>query len=479
MSLSKQATSGLVWTFTQQFGNQIVGFVVSMILARILMPEEFGLIGMIAIFISIGKALVDSGLTQSLIRSQDLDQADFSTVFFFNLVASVIVYALIFFSAPLISIFYDKEILTPLVRLFCVTFIIDAFSSIQKARLTKIMNFKTQAIIAIPSTIFGGVVGIIMAYMGYGVWSLVWSTIASSTLGSIQFWFYSKWSPSFIFDISKFKDHFGFGYKLTLSSLLTKIFDNIYIIVIGKFFSASQVGFYTRAETMKQLPVTNISSALNKVTYPLFASIQNDDVRLKRVYKKLMQMVVFVIAPTLVFLAILAEPTFRLLFTEKWLPAVPFFQLLCVTGILYPIHAYNLNVLKVKGRSDLFLKLEVIKKIIIILTIVMSIRFGIFALLYGQIFTSLLAFFINTHYTGKFINYTTWQQSKDIIPILLISLFSGGAIFILDYYLKVHDQMDIIRILGGSVTGLLVYLALAQILKFESLTDFKKLLLKK
>ncbi len=479
MSLRAQATSGLVWTFSQQFGNQIVGFVVSMILARILMPEEFGLIGMIAIFISIGKALVDSGLTQSLIRSKDLDQEDFSTVFFFNLIASTIVYALIFFLAPLIANFYYRDVLTPLVRLYCITFIIDAFASIQRARLTKQMNFKTQALISIPSTIFGGIIGISMAYMNYGVWSLVWSNIGSSVMVTIQFWIYSKWAPSFVFNYAKFKDHFNFGYKLTLSSLLSKIFDNLYLIVIGKFFSAGQVGFYTRAETMKQLPVTNISNALNKVTYPLFASIQYDDKRLKRVYKQLRQMVVLIIAPVLIFLAVLAEPTFRFLFTEKWLPAVPYFQIICVTGILYPIHAYNLNVLKVKGRSDLFLRLEVIKKIIIVLTIVFTLQFGIMALLYGQIFISIIAFIINTHYTGKFINYTAWQQLKDIMPIILLAVFSGAVIIVLDYYLKLHFLQDIIRILGGSIVGLLVYLALAQILRFNSLNDIKKLIIKK
>ncbi len=479
MSLRKQAISGLVWTFAQQFGNQLVGFVVSMILARILLPEDFGLIGMIAIFIAVGKSLLDAGLTQSLIRSQDLDQEDLSTVFFFNLAASILIYLAIYFSAPLIANFYDQQILTNIIRLFCITFIITAFSSVQLARLTKSMNFKTQTLIGLPSNIVGGIVGITMAYTGYGVWSLVWSSLVTAFLGSLQLWIYSKWTPSFVFNIEKFKDHFNYGYKITLSGLLNTVFNNIYLIIIGKFFSPAQVGFYTRAETMKQLPVSNISSALNKVTFPLFASIQNDDVRLKRVYKQLMQMVVFVIAPVLIFLGILAEPIFRFLFTEKWLPAVPYFQILCVTGILHPIHAYNLNILKVKGRSDLFLKLEVIKKIVIIITIVFALQLGIIALLYGQIFISIVAFFINTHYTGKFINYSAWQQLRDIAPIILLAVFSSVAIFILDYYLHIYEQMDIIRILGGSIVGLLIYLPLAKLLNFNSLNDFKKLLIKK
>src|SRR5690606_17623980 len=199
-------------------------------------------------------------------------------------------------------------------------------------------------------------------------------------------WIYSNWKPALVFNMDKFKTHFSFGYKLTLSGLLDRIFNNLFLIVIGKFFSPAQVGFYTRAETMKQLPVTNLSNALNKVAYPLFASIQDDDIRLRRVYKKLMKMVLFIIAPVLVFLAVLAEPTFRFLFTEKWLPAVPYFQILCATGILYPLHAYNLNILNVKGRSDLILKLEVIKKIIIVVVIFFAFRYGILAMLYGQVF---------------------------------------------------------------------------------------------
>ena len=479
MSLRKQAISGIGWTFATQFGNQLIGFVVSMILARILLPKEFGLIGMIAIFLALGKSLLDAGLTQSLIRSQDLDQEDFSTVFFFNLAASVFIYILIYISAPVIANFYKQQILINIIRLFCLTFIITAFESVQLARLTKKMDFKTQTLISLPSTILGGIVGVSMAYMGYGVWSLVWNSLVSAFLGSLQIWIYSKWTPSLVFNITKFKDHFNYGYKLTLSGLLHTIFNNIYLIIIGKFFSPAQVGFYTRADTMKQLPVTNISSALNKVTFPLFASIQDDDVRLKRVYKQLMQMVVFIIAPVLIFLGVLAEPAFRFLFTEKWLPAVPYFQILCVTGILYPVHTYNLNILKVKGRSDLFLKLEIIKKIIIVITIIFALQFGIITLLYGQVFISILVFFINTHYTGKFINYDALQQSKDLIPIILLSALSGGAVFILDYYFKIHGQLDIVRILGGGLFGLLVYLLLAQILKFNSLTDLKNLLLKK
>jgi teichuronic acid exporter len=344
MSIRKQARSGMVWTFAQQFGNQLVGFGVSLVLARILMPAEFGLIGMIAVFISVGQTLVQSGLTQSLIRSPEITNVDYSTVFFYNLAVSFLVYILVYLGAPYIAGFYDQEILTGLTRLYCLVFIINGFSAVQQARFTRQMNFKIQTIISLPATLIGGGVGILLATMGYGVWSLVWSQLVVAGIGSILFWIFSGWQPSFIFSISLFKQHFGFGIKLAVSGLLDSIFNNAYLIIIGKLFAPAQVGYFTRAETMRQLPVSNLSTALNKVTYPLFAQIQNDDLRLKDVYSQLMKIVVFIIAPTMVLLGVLAEPIFRFLFTSKWLPAVPYFQILCAVGILYPINSYNLNI---------------------------------------------------------------------------------------------------------------------------------------
>ena len=478
MSLKKKAAKSLVWTFTQQFGNQLIGFIISLVLARILLPEEFGLIGMIAVVVAIGNALLDGGLTKSLIRDKECDQEDYSTVFYFHIVSSLVVYALVFVSAPLIADFYERTILINIIRVYSLSLVITSFSAVQLARLTKIMDFKTQALIAIPAAIVGGVVGIFLAYKDYGVWSLVWSSIITSTINSIQLWIYSGWSPDFIFSRVKFKKHFNYGYKLTLSDLLNRIFNNLFLIVIGKNFSAAQVGFYTRAETMKQLPVNNISNALNKVSFPLLVSIRDDELRLKRVYKKLMLMVVFVVTPFLIFLAVLAEPTFRFLFTEKWLSAVPYFQILCITGILFPLHSYNLTILNIKGRSDLFLKLEAFKKILIVIIIVLAVPFGVLALLYGQVIASLLAFFINARYTEKFIDYSGWQQITDIFPIMVTAGFSGIIVFITDKY-GLSNELDIVRITLGGMTGIVAYFGLAFIFRFESLCELYKLILKK
>lgn len=477
MTLKKEATAGLVWTFSQQFGNQLISFVVSIILARLLLPAEFGLIGMIAIFVGVGNALLNAGLTQSLIRSKDLDQEDYSTVFFYNLASSIVIYILIFFTSPWISDFYDQPILKDIVRLYCISFIIFAFSAVQQAKLTKSMNFKTQTLIAIPSTIVGGVVGVVMAYMGYGVWSLVWYELISSSLRSMQFWVYSSWKPDLVFNVKKFKEHFNFGYKITLSSLIGKIFENSFIIIIGRYFSASQVGFYTRADTMKNLPVMNISMALHKVTYPLFSGIQNDNVRLKDIYQRLMKMVIYIVAPIMIFSAILAVPIFRFLLTEKWLPAVPYFQILCITGILYPLHNYNLNLLIVKGRSDLFLKLTVIKNFLLIIGIIIGVQFGIFGLLYAQVIISFLSFYVNAFYTNKFIQYSAFQQSKDIFPILLLTIVAGIPIYFLDIFLI--NEMDIIRILSGLTLGIIIYVILSLSFNFSSFFELKNIVLKK
>lgn len=478
MSLRSTATKGIFWTLIQQFGTQLISFGVSLILARLLLPEEFGLIGMIGVFISIGNSLINSGLTQSLIRSDNPDQEDYSTVFFFNLAGSIIIYLLVYFTAPLIADFYRQEVLIAIIRVFSLSFIIAAFSTVQLTRLTKLMDFKTQMLVSIPSIIGSGALGVYLAYQGFGVWSLVWMSLSQVVLNTVQLWVRSKWYPSFVFNVNKFKAHFKFGYKLTLSGLLNTIFVNIYQIIIGRYFSASQVGFYARADTLKQMPVTNISNVLNKVTFPLFASIQNDDVRLKRVYKEIMQLVVFIIAPVLVIMSVLAEPLFRFLFTEKWLPAVPYFQVLCLAGILFPIHSYNLNILNVKGRSDLFLRLEIIKKVLVLAVVAISINFGVIGLVWGQLSTSILAFFINSHYSGKFLKYNALEQAKDVLPILFLAFVTGAGIWCMDNFLNINKLVDFYRLAILATSGTIIYLTFAFLFKMGPLTSIRKIILK-
>jgi O-antigen/teichoic acid export membrane protein len=475
LSLKQKTVSGVLWALLNQFSNQGISFIISIVLARLLMPKDFGLIGMITIFISVGKSLIDSGLTSSLMRKPDADELDFSTIFYTNLAVSVVVYVIVYFSAPFIAAFFREPALVSLARILCLSFIIGAFSSIQNTQLTKKIKFKVLMMVSIPSLIFGGCVGVYMAYKGYGVWSLVGMQLAQSVVSTIQLWIRSKWMPKLVFSMQRLKEHFRFGINLAVSGILEAIFSNLYQIIIGRFFSPALVGYYTRASMLRFLPVTNISNALNKVTYPVFASIQHDDVKLKSAYKKIMQQVIFWVAPILIGMAVVAEPLFRLLFTEKWLPAVPYFQIMCAAGIMYPMHAYNLNILKVKGRSDLYLRLEIIKKIVSVLIAVVSVlQFGIYGLLYSEALWSILGFFINAYYSGRFLNYRAIEQLKDIAPSLLAALVMGVLCFLTLHTLAAFS--DIVKLLGTMTIGMVSYYLICHTFKLSSLVEFKQIL---
>lgn len=480
MGLKEKTISGILWSFTEQFSGKLLSFIITIVLARILEPAEFGIIAMFAVFINIGTSLMDSGLTSSLIRTNNANERDYSTVFFFNLIGSAVIYSILFLLAPYLALFYKQEILTNIIRVYGFTLILNAFFTVQNTRLSKSMNFKAQTIISIPSVLGGGILGITLATMGYGVWSLVWMSLFNSFLSTVMHWIYSSWRPSWVFDKQSFKQHFLFGYKMTLSGLIETIYQNIFIIIIGKFYSATQLGFYSRASTLSQFPVSNISAALNKVTYPMFATISNDDKKLKSIYKKLLQQVLFWNAPTLIFLSVIAEQLFRFLLTEKWLPAVPYFQILCFAGVMYPLHAYNLNILKVKGRSDLFLRLEVIKKVISVIGIIIAIPFGIYGLLYFQLIFSVLGYFINSFYSGKIISYSFKEQVLDIFPSLALSFIIGAFCYLLDRYLFTRFQLvDFARLMIAGVFYFLTYLSSSNIIKLNAIIDFKQLILKK
>ncbi len=479
MSLKKQAISGVKWTGIQQIGMSVIGFVISVILARLLSPEEFGLIAMIIVFVGIGNILLNAGMGASLIRTENLTEVDFSTVFFFNLFISILLYILLFFFAPYVALFYNQPELISLMRWLNLIIIINAFTIIQRTRLTKILDFKTQTLISIPAILIGGGIGIFMAMNGWGVWSLVGFQISKALANTILLWHHLRWIPKPVFDIKKFKYHFNFGYKLSLSNLLDTIFDNIYSIVIGKFFPAVQVGYYQRAQSMQMYPVRSASTILNRVTYPLFSKIQNDNKKLKDVYKKILQINMFIMAPVMILLGVLAQPVFLFLFSEKWLPAVPYFQILIPVAILYPLHSFNLNILKVKGKSELYLLLEIIKKIIIVIAIVIGIGFGIKGLLYGSVIVAIIGFFVNSHYSGKLINYGTLQQIKDIRLIVLYAITSGGSIYLLKNYLLTFFQSPLIIISIGLTGGLLIYLSLSHYGKLPIWKDLTNIIKRK
>ncbi|MCS5488960.1 lipopolysaccharide biosynthesis protein [Algoriphagus limi] len=479
MSLKTRTLHGFFWSLTQQFGVQITMILVTVFLARILEPADFGLIGMLAVFMALGNSLIDAGMTSSLIRTKDADQRDYSTVFFINLAVGLLVYLAMFLSAGLISQFFNQPALESIIKVYCLTFLIYPFSAVQRTRLVKKMDFKTEMKVTIPSTIVGGIFGLVLAIQGFGVWALVGMNLAQNLLLSIQFWIYSKWRPSWVVDWERFKYHFGFGAKLTIAGVINSVFSNIYHLVIGKFFPVTQLGYYAKADSLKQIPVKNISNTLSKVTFPMFSEIQDDNEKLKIAYKRIMQQVLFWLTPVMVFSIVLAEPLFRIVLTEKWLPAVPYFQILCFIGLMFPIHSYNLNILKVKGRSDLYLKLEIIKKSLTVLGIVVALPFGIFALLWTQVILNLVAFGINSFYSGRFIGYNVWRQIRDIFPIFLVGAIAGFACWLVKDLIQNVPFLDWIKLIAGGLMGVCIYFLISWGAKTEPFVDFRTIILKR
>jgi teichuronic acid exporter len=472
-SLSSSGRSGMLWSFMIQGGTQIINFIVTIILARLLLPEQFGLIGMIAVFIAISRALIDGGFVSSLIRTKDADDLDYSTVFFVNLGSSVILYGVLFLSAPLIAAFYEQDILVNLIRVVSLVLIINAFSLVQSTKLNKDLQFKTQFKLQIPSLIISASLSIWMAYNDYGVWSLVAKDLIYAIVASAQLWWYAKWVPKFVFDKEKFKYHFNFGYKLSLTAIINTTFDNLYNVVIGKYFSAAQLGYFTRARSLEQLPSGFFYNAFNRVFYPLLAKVNDNDEQLKNTYSKLMKIVVFVVTPILVYLGVIATPFFRWLLTEKWLPAVPYFQLLLISGVFYPIHKYNLNICNLKGRSDMVLKLSMLHNILLFLGAFSAIWFGIDGLLYSLIIVNVFITGINALASGKLIGYNLKQQVHDLLPILVLNIALGAAF----YWIQLtwlNKMPDIWNLLLNLFLFFIMYASLAIVLKMGVLKELLK-----
>jgi len=465
MSLRKSAYVSVLWTSLQQFANQGVNFVVGVVLARILSPSEFGLLAMIYIFIGISNVLINSGLSSSLIRTKDADDEDFSTVFFFNLAMSIFFYVLIFLVAPLIADFYSQPALVHIIRLYCLTFIIGAITTVQAVQLQKQLNFKIETIASISSNVVAGITGITLAYQHFGVMTLVWMALISGFTKSFIFWWKSDWRPSFVFSKKKFKFHFRFGVNLTFTSILDVIFENIYNIYIGKFYSPLQLGLYNRADSLKQLPVSNVLGVLGKITYPLFSQFSDDNEKLKIAYKEVMITICFFITPVLIISGVLGKPLIVSLFSEKWIDSVPYFQILCIVGVFYPLRVYNTNIFLVKGRSDLFFKLEIVKKVIFILIFIVSFKFGIYGLLWGQVFYNVISYVIESVFAGKFINYTFFEQFKAILPVFLIGISSGLVTLLFINVLSFNG--NILNLILGGLVGCCSFLVFVKILKIQ------------
>jgi teichuronic acid exporter len=464
MSLKDKTIKGLAWSSLDSFANLGIQFVVGIILARLLTPKEFGLIGMLVFFIAVSQSLVDSGFTQALIRKKNIKQSDYSTVFFFNLLVGFILYIILFFSAGAVSQFFEEPELKALLQVLGLEVIIVSFTIIQTAKLTREINFKLQTKITVIASVLSGIIGIGMAYSGYGVWSLAGKTLSMRFFVSVLLWLWNRWLPTFEFSRESFKSMFAFGSKLMLSGFIDNIYRNIYNLIIGKFFSAQALGFYTRADQFKKLPAESINTIFSRVSYPVLSQLQDDNMRLKYGYKKIIKNTMLITFFLMLSMAAVAKPMIIVLIGEQWLPAVEYLQLLCFAGMLYPLHSLNLNILKVKGRSDLFLKLEIAKKIIAVPVIIVGIYFGIIYLLAGMIVSSFIAYFLNSYYSGRLINYAAAEQIRDILPLFLISALSAGGAFGVGMLLS---NFYLLILLVQIFTGIIIFVLLNELFKTE------------
>lgn len=474
-SLRSKTVKGVVWSSIERFSTQGVQFLIMIIMARLLTPKDYGLIGMLAIFLAVAQSLIDSGFSQALIRKQDRTDVDNSTVFYFNIVVSSALYLILFIAAPFVADFYNQPELTSVMRVVCLGVILNSLAVVQRALLTVRIDFKTQAKASLSAAVISGCIGIVLAYCGFGVWSLVVQQLLNLSVNTLLLWIFSKWRPIAVFSWKSFHELFAFGSKLLASGLLDTLYRNIYPIVIGKLFSASSLGHYTRAHQFSEFPSSNVTGIIQRVTYPILCGIQDETERLEAVYRKFLKLSAFIIFPLMIGMSAVARPFIDIVLGKQWGFCGQLLQIICFAMMWYPIHAINLNLLQVKGRSDLFLRLEIIKKILGITVLCITAPFGLVVMCYGQIFNSIVALVINTYYTGKLINVGFIRQMKDLLPTILLSLIMFWAILLVDGFI----ETNMYRLVIGVLVGIIVYASGSYIFKFKELQTLFSLIRRK
>lgn len=472
-SLKTKTIRGTFWSFADGILGQGVTFLVGIILARILTPEEYGIIGIILIFIAVFNSIVDSGFSNALIRKSNADDADYNTVFLLNLGLSVFLYFILFFSASIIADFFKLSELYLLLRVMGIIIILNALSIIQRTILIKNIDFKTQTKVSLIASISSGVIGISMAIGGVGVWSLVGQLISLQLFGTFFLWFFNKWRPSFIFSLKSFKELFSFSWKLLVSGLIDTLWKELYQVVIGKFYLPETLGQYTRAVQFKNIFSTNLTTVVQRVSFPVLSEIQDEKERLKYAYKKIIKITMFITFICMLGLAAIAKPLILVLIGNKWLVAASFLQIICFSGMLYPLHAINLNMLKVKGRSDLFLYLEVLKKIVAIGPLILGIFVGIYWMLWASVLTGFFSYYLNSYYSGRDLNYSCWEQLRDVFPSFSIAVITSVIVFLISF-----SSISPFYVLFLQLSfGLIIIVTLCEIFKLEEYMELKHIFL--
>ncbi|MDA3852619.1 MAG: lipopolysaccharide biosynthesis protein, partial [Bacteroidales bacterium] len=426
-SLKHKATKGFLWSFLEKFSVRGGQVAIGSVLARLLTPSDFGLIAMLTIFINISHSLVDSGLRKSLVQKQECEKVDFSTVFVFNLLTGIVLYGILFIIAPLIALFYDKPELINLLRVLGITLVFEALNIVQSAKLIIALDFKTIAKINVISVFFGGGVGILAALYGLGVWALVIQISARVLSCVVLFWFLGDWKLSLKFSFVSFKQLFRFGSNILLAGIYAEFMNNLNNIFIGKYFSASFLGFYSRARNFTHLASDTVSQAMVQVTFPVLSSLNNEKDRMLSVFKQALRMSAFSIFPILTLLSLLAEPIVRVLLTDEWLPVVPLLQWMAFSRIMYPMSALNINLLNAIGRSDLFLKVDLLKFPLNIIVLLITLPISVKAMVIGQVVYFLVEYFFNAYFIGKFYSYGGIKQVKDILPTIMSTIVMAAC----------------------------------------------------
>ena len=462
-NIEKKIFSSLVWKFLERGGTQGIQFIIQIFLARLLSPSDYGIIALITVFIALANVFVQSGFNTALIQKQNADEEDFSSVFYISLLVAGILYILLFLLAPLIASFYEIKELINIIRVLSITLFFGAFNSIQNAIVSRRMDFKKLFYSSLGAVIISGVIGVIFAYQGFGVWALVFQQLINQFSICFILFFTVRWYPKFLFSFERLKVLFSFGGKLLCSALLDTGYREMSNLIVGKVYSSTILGYYNRGYLFPDVIVNNFNGSIQSVLFPILASVQNNKARVKELTRRAIVTSSYIIFPLMIGLGVIAEPMIKFLLTEKWLPCVPFLRVFCLSFALWPIHTSNLQAINAMGRSDIFLKLEIIKKILGILIICFTVRYSPLIMAFGILMSGILSTFINASPNKKLLNYSYLEQIKDILPSLLLSIIMG----ILIYPIIFLRFSDIITIFLQVMLGAIIYVALSYLLKLE------------
>lgn len=464
MAKNTSVITNFLWRFSERCGAQFVSFVVSIVLARILAPEDYGMVALVTVFISILQVFVDSGLGTALVQKKDADDLDFSSVFFFNVFVCIVIYIGLFFAAPFIARFYSNEELIAVIRVIGLTIIVSGIKGIQQSYVSRNMLFKRFFFSTLGGTIFSAFLGIGMAYSGFGMWSLVAQQLSNTVIDTLILWLTVKWRPKRVFSWERLKGLLSYGWKLLVSALLDTLYGNVRSLIIGKIYTPSDLAYYNQGDKFPNVIVSNINASIDSVLFPSISSVQEDKNRVKEITRRAMKTSVYIMAPLMMGLAFCATPIVMIILTDKWLPCVPFLQIFCVTYMFFPVHTANLNAIKALGRSDLFLKLEIVKKIVGVIALFTTMNISVEAMAYSLLVVSVLGQIINSWPNRKLLNYGYLEQLRDILPGIIIAVIMGTCV----YCVRFIGLSDVMTLCIQIPLGIVIYIMLSKILKLES-----------